>query len=41
MAQNVCDMKLATKPQPKKRGTKPKILKLNGSWQEAIKKSFQ
>jgi hypothetical protein len=34
-------MKAATKRPPMKRGTKPEMLKLNGSWQAAIKKSFQ
>jgi hypothetical protein len=34
-------MKSAAKRQPMKRGTKPEMLKLNGSWQAAIKKSFQ
>jgi hypothetical protein len=34
-------MKAATKRSPMKRGTKPEMLKLNGSWQSAIKKSLQ
>jgi hypothetical protein len=31
----------AAKKKPQKRGTKPEMLKLNGNWQAAIKKSFQ
>ena len=39
----ITGMKVSTKKQmrePMKRGTKPELLKLNGNWQDLIKKSF-